>query len=325
MFVGHGLLAFALVAALARAAGAGRGRALTLGGAAAAFATIPDVDILYAPLGLLGGVDGVFDAADAFWATGNVVHRSATHSVLVGGAAAVGLALWSGRYGGRPRGRAVAGTAGGLAVLLGVVATVAAVSGLLVGGIIAVYVAAGLVVATAAARRGVGPGGVFGVAAAGLLSHPFGDLFTGEPPALLYPLDATLLSDRVVLHPDPTLHLLGAFGLELATVWLAVAVYLSLRGERLRAQVSPRAALGVGYAGAAVALPAPTLDVSYHFVFGVLAVGLVGSASVRAGPDAVPPAPGRRALADAPARASVTGLTTVTLAALAYARTYAFV
>ncbi|MFC7173477.1 hypothetical protein ACFQL0_09150 [Haloplanus litoreus] len=94
---------------------------------------------------------------------------------------------------------------------------------------------------------------------------------------MLYPLDATLVSERVTLAADPTLHLLGAFGVELATIWAAVAVAGLATGLRPRTAVGPRAGLGAGYAASVLLIPAPTLDLSYPFVFSVLGVGLVGA------------------------------------------------
>jgi hypothetical protein len=115
-----------------------------------------------------------------------------------------------------------------------------------------------------------------------------------------------------MLAGDPTLHLLGAFGIELATIWLAAAVFVRLRGEHLFVHVDRRASLGASYAAAAVVLPAPTLDVSYHFVFTVLAVGAVGVLTWRR-PFAV---------ADDRLRAGLTGLAAVTLAWAAYGLAY---
>jgi hypothetical protein len=266
MFVGHALLAFAIVATVGRVRGWSVRRALQVGLLAAAFATLPDVDMLYAPLGLLGGFAGAFAAADAFWSTANVVHRSVTHSLVVGGLAAAGVAAWHAR--GRRR---IVGT-GLLAV---VVATAAVTSGAVGAAVALVFVAGGLLLVTVAARREVAPGTVFGAAAVGLLSHPFGDLLTGEPPALLYPFDVPLIAERVVVHPDPTMQFLAAFVLELAVIWTGLRVYAGLRGWSPRAHLRPTAVGGAAFGVAALALPSPTLEISYHFVFGVLATGLV--------------------------------------------------
>jgi membrane-bound metal-dependent hydrolase YbcI (DUF457 family) len=304
MFVGHGMLAFALVAAAAALADVDRDRAAALGAVAGVFATVPDVDIVYALAGVLQvGFVGLWGTVDTFWATGSVVHRAVTHSLVLGAPASVGFALAT-----TSRGRPIA-----VVVLSALVAWV-----LFAGGILAAFVAtasfaAGIAVAVyAGTRLGFGPGPVLAAAATGLLSHPLGDLFTGEPPALLYPLDATLVAEQVALHPDPTLHLLAAFGVELSTIWLAAAVYVRLQGGRLFPHVDRRATVGTGYAAAAVVLPAPTLEVSYHFVFSVLAVGSVGLLA------------GRRpwAVADDRLRAALTGLTAVTFAWSAYAAVY---
>ena len=244
MFIGHGLVAFAIVAGLALLAGWDGERAFAVGLLAGAFGLAPDVDILYAPIGLIGA-SGLLEAEAGFWAAGNVVHRGMTHSLLVGGAAA----------------------------------------------------------------------------AVGLLSHPFGDLFTGGPPAFLYPLDGTLVAERVVLHPDPTLHLLAVFGLEVATMWAAAVVYLHTTDRRMADYVSPHATLGVGFAVAALVLPSPTLESPYRFVFGALGIGMVSGVSRPRQWRAVvsrPAAAERLTALDA----ALTALATLTTALVAYGTLY---
>lgn len=301
MFVGHALLAFALVATVARWRGVERYRALQVGLLAGLFATAPDLDILYGPVGLLGGVSGVSGAADAFWSTGNVVHRGPTHSVVVGLFAAVAFACW--------RRATAASRSLALVVLAGIVGVVATVSGLLGATVTAAFLTGGLAVTTLAGRWDVTPSMVGLTAFTGLLTHPFGDLFTGTPPHLLYPLDVSVVGERIALHPDPTLNLLGAFGVELAIIWAALVVAFSLTERPVRTHVDRRAVLGIAYAGAAVMLPAPTLDASYQFVFSVLAVGVV----------AFPRRQVRRV--DVP-RVVCTALAVVTYAALAYGVAY---
>ena len=265
MFIGHGLLAFAVVTGLASIAGWNAERALAVGLLAGAFGLAPDVDILYAPVGLLG-VDGLVEAETAFWAAGNAVHRGVTHSLLVGGAAAAAAGLWA--AGTRPA-RALAA-----AIAAGIIA-VGAGDGLLAAVIMAAFVATVFAIGSVGTRRAIAARHVGAAAAVGLLSHPFGDLFTGGPPAFLYPLDVTLVATRVVLHPDPTVHLLAAFGLEVATMWAAAVVYLHATDRRMVDYVSPHATLGLAFAGAALLLPPPSLDAPYRFVFGALGVGAV--------------------------------------------------
>ncbi|WP_338729309.1 metal-dependent hydrolase [Haladaptatus sp. DJG-WS-42] len=311
MFIGHAMVAFAIAAALATRYGCSRERALALSIAAGAFATVPDVDMSYAVFGLLqSSATGVLDATEAFWATSTLVHRVVTHSLLVGVIAAVGVFLL---------GRADAGAwwavlAAG-AVFTGLIAAAFTQSGLLGAAVMLAFVVAAIAV-TLGMRRwaSLSPRALCATALVGFLSHPFGDLFTGSAPRLLYPLDVTVLAGRVTLHPDPTMHLLGAFLIELATIWLALFVYLSLDGRSLNSYLNRRATLGGGYAAAAVLLPAPTLDTSYHFVFSVLALGAVG---VR------PRRPTNWALTEAHVLdATVTGLAAITLAVVGYGVAY---
>jgi membrane-bound metal-dependent hydrolase YbcI (DUF457 family) len=309
MMVGHGALAFALAAGAAVAVGLGRERALLFGAVAGAFGLVPDADIGYAVVGLFA--NGGFDPGelpDVFWETGNIVHRGLTHSLVVGAVGALLFGLLARR--GPLRAVAAAGLAGTVALTL-------AFPGLLEAGVMVSFLLAGAAVALGARWLGLGPFGVAGAALVGLLSHPFGDVFTGTSPTLFYPLDLAVLPERVLLSSDPTLHLLGAFGTELVALWLAVVVYFLVRDRPLRAHLHRRAALGTSYAGAVVLLPLPTLAVSYQFVFGVLAVGAVVTLAGL-------PALDRRSPRTWHALV-VTGLATVTVAWLAYLLAYLLV
>lgn len=315
MFVGHGFVAFALVALAGRALGWERERTLAAALAAGAFGLAPDVDILYAPVGMLGA-DGVFAAASGFWAAGNVVHRAVTHSLVVAPAAALLAGLWAvGRRSDRP---ALAGVS--LAGGAGLVALALAASGALGGVVMAAFVAAVLAIAEIASDR-LSARTVAAAGLAGLLTHPFGDLLTGEPPALLYPLDVAVVAARPAPFADPTLNLLVPLFLELATAWLAIVAYLRLDGFSVRAfareHLHGRAGLGVGFGATALLFPPPTLSVSYHFVFPLLGLGLLLALPL--------PRVDASTVADLrghPPRAAVTGLAAVTFAALAYTAAY---
>jgi hypothetical protein len=312
MFVGHGLVAFAIAASVAAHRGWSSERALAIGLVAGLFATLPDVDMLYAVGGLVGSLEGVFAASDAFWAAAGEVHRSATHSLAVGAVAAAGFGAWRGRSDWRLRVVAVG-------ALAGVAAAGAAVSGPVTGAVLAAFVLGGLGITFFAGHLGFGTGAVFAAATLGLLTHPFGDLLTGQPPLFLYPLDLAVVGGRMTLHADPTIHLLGAFAVELATIWLALFVLARLRGLSLGAHVRPRAVLGASYAAAILAVPAPTLEVASPFVFSVLAVGALG-VPLRAADLVDDRSWGATALV-----AVTTALTAVSLAALAYATVYLLV
>ncbi|WP_459192918.1 metal-dependent hydrolase [Halosimplex sp. J119] len=305
MFVGHACFAFAVAALGAHRLGWSRATALRVALLAGLFATLPDVDVVYGLAGLLAPSAGSGPIpVESFWDAGNQVHRGVTHALPIAAVTSVAVAL-AARTDIRAR---VVG--GGL--LLALIPGVTLISGLLAGAVTTVFVLGAAALVAVARRRDLSPRTLGTAALVGLVTHPFGDLFTGEPPAFLYPFDLTLVAERVVLSADPTLQLLGAFGIELATVWLALAAYFRISGARPHAHVDRRAVLGVAYAGAALALPAPTLEVSYHFVFSVLAVGVVGVS---------PPSFERfRSW-----RAAVTALSAISLAAVAYAMVYLFV
>jgi membrane-bound metal-dependent hydrolase YbcI (DUF457 family) len=300
VFVGHGLLAFAVVAVLGERLAWDRRATLSVALLAAGFGTLPDVDVVYAPVGFV--LAGEFATpVESFWAAGNRVHRGVTHSLVVAVPTAAGAGLLARR---EPVARAA-----GLSLLTGVVAVATLVSGALAFAVTLVFVAAAVGFVAGARRYDVPARQVAGAALLGLFTHPFGDVFTGSPPAFLYPFDAVLLAERVTLSGDLTLHLLGAFWVELAVVWLAMAAYLRLTDRSVAARVERPAALGVAYGGAALVLPTPTLEVSYPFVYSVLGVGLLGAVSTR--PPARPPW-----------NAAVTALTAVSLASLSYAVVY---
>lgn len=273
MIVGHAAIAFALVGFAAARLGIPRSKAIALALAAAGFALVPDVDMAYAILGTAqSGATGVWSATDAFWGSSKAVHRLATHSLVVGIPATLAFGIVTRDHAGMAAGAAILGAI----VVLGWVA-----SGPLAAATLVLFALGGVGVSIAARRAGLDTRAILGVAAVGLLSHPFGDVFTGTAPALLYPIDVGILPARVALHPDPTLNLLAVFGLELTTIWLAVFAAAAYDVIDLRDSLDPRGVVGAGYGLAAFVLPPPTLDVSYHFVFSVLAVGTVGVTPVQ--------------------------------------------
>lgn len=300
MFFGHAALALAIVGLGAVALGYSRAMALRLGLFAAVVATLPDIDMIYALTGLAsaGSLDA-FGLVEGFWAASTAVHRSITHSLVLALPVAAGIGLIA--AGGRRRRI-------GLAAMGGVFLVLAVGSDPLVWMITAAFLLAAVGAGVLAVRWDIDPALAGLAGAVALLSHPFGDLFTGEPPWMLYPLDTQLLSSRITLVGDPTLHLLGAFFIELAAIWLGVFALSRLRGSTIRSHIRPRAAVGGAYAIAVLLIPAPTLSTSYQFVFSVTAVGFVGAVS-------------RRGRGSWPTRI-VTGLAAVTAAGLAYAAGY---
>jgi len=309
MIVGHALLAFAIAATLA-----GRfappERALALGAVAGAFATLPDVDVTYGLLGVLGAVGGHGAVIESFWSAGLVVHRGVTHSVLVGAIAAVAFGLLASQESDFLS-SLFGGVLSGCVLLLGLF-----LGGPLAAGSAGLFVALGLVLTrVSGALLDLGPVHVTALAAIGLLSHPFGDLFTGEPPALLYPLPVAVVTERIALAGDPTLHLLGTFGLELLAAWLAVIVLARCRRRHLSDWIARRAVAGASFGVAALVIVPPTLERPYCFTGAVLpiAAGVGASCWFR------PPMQW-----DRPSAITViaTGLAALSVALLAYGAVY---
>lgn len=299
MFIGHAFIAFAIGASLAARYGVTRYRAIQFGVLAGLFAIVPDVDMIYAVAGVLrADPNGLWAATAAFWDSSQTVHRAMTHSVVLAVPAAIGFALAAATR----RVRLAAALP-----LLGLVVLGWFSNGVLAAAMLLLFVGAGVVVARLAARWNVKPRVVLAGALLGLVSHPFGDLFTGSPPPLFFPFGPQVFGDRVTLLADPTLNLLAVFGLELAAIWIGVAMGARLMGWSLLGAVDRPAAGGVLYGAAAFVLVPPTLETSYQFVFSVLAVGSLGAVSLGR------PLERRRMV-----RASVTGLAAVTLAGAAY-------
>ncbi|WP_339103626.1 metal-dependent hydrolase [Haloterrigena salinisoli] len=323
MFVGHALLAFAVAALVADWRGWERRPALVVGVVAGAFAAIPDIDVAYALVGLLEwqASDGVLGASTAFWDASRAVHRSVTHSLVVGVVAAPAFGLLAAR-GRSDRARVARTVASGL--LIALVAVALRWDGPLAAVVMTLFAASGALVARGAAREStLSPSTVALAALWGLWSHPWGDLVTGSPPDWFFPFDAAVLESRVVLHPDPTLHLLGAFAIELATIWLAVAVVCRLTDRSILGSVDRRAGVGGVYGLAALAVTPPTLEVSYHFVFSILGVGLLCGVVRGRRSTSVPRSSYRRLpQTESTLEVVLTGLAAVTVALAAYAAVY---
>jgi len=284
LFVGHALLGFALAVLFAEWRGWSAEQALALGVTTAAFAALPDVDVLYAVVAVDPGalLAGTGINPEEFWGTANEAHRLMTHSLVVAAIAGPAFGLWilgsdpddvvGWPAGDRRRQAGIVIASVALAVL---VAATWIVSGPIGGFVMTAFAGVGVGIAVvshsyfALSPRVVGTAAVVGIA-----SHPWGDMATGSPPALLYPFELGLLPERVVLHSDPTLHLLAAFGLELGVVTLAAAVYARHMRLDILGLVDRSAALGIAYGAVAVVMVPPTIDTSYHFVFSILAVGL---------------------------------------------------
>ncbi|MDY6819362.1 MAG: metal-dependent hydrolase [Halobacteriales archaeon] len=280
MYIGHELLAIALATGLARAAGVGRQRALLLGGFGGVYAFAPDLDLAYTIWAVLkAGPTNVFPTTEHVWTKSWIVHRSLTHSIVTGTVAVLAVGLFGttfSRYRAGSRDRytvmGLLSTVGAVGTLGWIVILSDELLGLLTLGL---YVAVILATTAWGIGRGIAPRQLMAVAAIGLWTHPFGDVFTGRPPTFLYPIQSKAPFGKIAVAADPTVNLIGLFGLELLIAWAALLVVLSVGEYRLGAHLRPRAILGLGFAATVTVIRPPTLEVAYHFALGTIATGVV--------------------------------------------------
>ncbi|MFB6203651.1 MAG: metal-dependent hydrolase [Candidatus Nanohaloarchaea archaeon] len=262
MIIGHGLLAFTAVALLSHLYGLEDRRAVAAGLVAGGFAALPDVDIIYAwkEVAVVFGT-GPEHFMRSFWEASEGVHRGITHSLLTGFFAA---GTFSAYYRLRDP---VAETA----VLSAGVGYGILTSGPVAGFVMGVFLFSGLAL-TRLSERYVSWHDFIPAVFIGLLSHSFGDLFTGVPPDFLFPLKIQLFSSRIQLMADPVLNLLAVFFMEALVSASALATFASLKGHG--PDIRPEFLVGLLYASAIPFVPPPTLGSPFGFVFTVLGCGL---------------------------------------------------
>lgn len=320
MFLGHAFAAVALGVLFARLAGRDDATALSLGLVAGASAILPDLDLVVGAISYIPLSIGQMGASwEGLWGTSNAIHRGLSHTLLGGaGIAAVVTGVATSRANRRTEftatsiaGLAVVGVA---AVGLGAVAWITGgIRELLgIGVVLAGAMALGAIVAARTSIRG---SFLFSGATIGLLSHPFSDVFMATPPQIFYPLEVPFLAKSVRLATDSTLNLLAVSFVELGAVWVGVIAFASANRTPIRRLVSPWAALGVLYPLVMAFLPRPTMADAHWLGFTLVPFGLVGVLGVL----------GQHRRREAVARAGVTALVTVTIAALAYLFAYGLV
>lgn len=316
MYVGHSLLAFTLAGLVAWGYGAQKRTVLLVGAAAAGFAIVPDVDSAYTLWAVLrAGPSNVFPTTEFVWTTeGWFVHRSLTHSLLVGAVTAV-LSLIAATGIRRPRNRGrVLATGLGVGIAASLVAVGFLSDGVLGMATMGLYLGAALLVTALAVRVDLPARVIGGTAALGLLTHPFGDVFMGRPPAFLYPVLTGPSVEKVAVASDPTVNLIGLFAIEILLGWSVLWLIVRVTDDTLRDHIAWRASVGIGFAAAVLFIRPPTLAVAYHFTLGTLATGAV----LGVAPTLMERAPNRTGALTPIA----TGLATVTLAVGGYLLAY---
>jgi hypothetical protein len=260
MIAGHFFLAFSVVALFAYLSRCDPDRALKLGLLAGAFAVLPDIDMIYAFKELAQITSGFHSFSDSFWGASSETHRGATHSLVALALTAAGLVEYY---------RSGSKLFAGLFVAV-CFSAVFILDGFYMGVLMSLFALSALLL-TYFSRENLDLREFASVMSFGLLSHPFGDIFTGKPPGFLYPLPFEVMQDRAVIFQDPSLNFLAVFGLEILLIWTGIAVYIYLAERSLMEEFSLLSFTGVLYGALSFFISDPSLSEPYVFVFSILA------------------------------------------------------
>lgn len=260
MIVGHFFLAFSLTALILYYWGYEGEIALKIAVIAGMFSILPDLDIFYAAKELtVLFSSGFYGFSEAFWETSSSIHRGLTHSLIFLGLSATCFGLYY-----EIRSDLLASV---------VIITGTSVSFLSAGAIpalvTAIFLTAGLTI-TAYSLEFTSLKEFLLTVSAGLLLHPFGDVFTGTPPDLLYPFSLNLVEKKVILVADPGLNLFAVMGIELLLVWAGVYSYCLIKGRDIWNNLSHKILPGVLGFFLAIPIQNPSLSSPYRPVFSLL-------------------------------------------------------
>lgn len=267
MIVGHAALGFLVAALAAYYMDIDPDRCLAIGIFAATFAALPDIDLVFASgeiLTIFSSGGGAF--IDSFWEASESFHRGITHTLVGLVLSAVAFTFY--------RERARTEIAAGMVFLSAAFGFV--LGGLLSAAIMTVFSMAGIFI-THLSTNYLGRKEFVLAAFIGLVSHPFGDIFTGVPPDFLFPLGLNLLESRIVLNQDPVLNLLSVLLLELFILFMAVLTAIMLKEDDLRSHLTPAPLLGIFYVPMYFFIPQPTLSSAYVFVFLAVTLGFMAN------------------------------------------------
>ena len=259
MIAGHFFLAFSVVALAAYHFGRDGDEAVKLGLAAALFALIPDIDIIYAFKEIFAITSGFYGFTDSFWAASEETHRGLTHSLVILGYAATSFMTYH-----KTGNRKLAGV-----FILSILGIGYHLEGFISAAVILAFSLAGFVI-TEKLRTTINFKEFSLVALFGLLVHPFGDIFTGVPPDFLYPLSYSIIESRLIILQDPSLNFLAVFGIELFMIWAAILTYAYVEEKHMLDEVSTLSAAGFLYGISSFIVTNPSLSQSYRFVFSIV-------------------------------------------------------
>lgn len=262
MFVGHFFLAFVLAAGFFQWKGESKTDSLMLGLFAGFFAVLPDLDIIYAFKTFIQFALAP-EFMEAFWENSQVIHRGISHSLVTGFIAATLFSL------GYEKNSLIGNIFS--SIFLGVFAFI--VSGWIGAFVMALYGIVGGFLSSKAEEY-ISRKKLYGVSLLGLLTHPFGDLFTGSPPQLLYPLKLELIPSRLAIFAEPTLNLVTLVIIELVLV--ASGLYLINLLKDIKFQIkNPSITTAITYALTALVISPPSIQNPYIYLVTLFSFSLL--------------------------------------------------
>ena len=262
MFAGHFFLAFLLVSLFSYFAGGEREHSLYLGIFAGLFGFAPDLDTFYAFTQLPGLLVSGFNPFESFHMATGVIHRGITHSLITG---LVTVFLVVAAYENK--------VYNFLSVLI------LGFYGLLLNGVIGaqVMVVYGSAIALISYRAAdyISREEIFFVGFFGLLSHPFGDLFTGTPPKLLYPVTDLSVS-KIILFEQPELNVLIILLSELFLVAAGLTLIIYLGDFNITPLASITAFVVIFYIPFLILIQ-PSVGTTHRFTLSILGFTTIAS------------------------------------------------
>lgn len=272
MFIGHFALSFLLIYFLLNVyTDVETKQVIRLSLISGIYGLVADLDIIFAFVETLLFVSETGNITiEAFWNISRNFHRKSTHSLVVGVLSIIGIVIQfiyiddvAKPYENSTFDYGISILFGGLiGMLTGNFARGVLVSGLFVFCILSVT---RVILYKTSFNKNI----VLVSAFVGILSHPFGDVFTGTPPNFFYPLyDINL--ERIVLFTNETLNISALFLIESLLFVLFMLIYADSKDINNNiTYITFFAAIASGGV-LSYFITSPSIDEPYTFVSGIL-------------------------------------------------------
>lgn len=215
MIIGHGPVAFILLfVGLTYFSELPKSKITTIALVGCFAAILPDIDIVFPLVSVLSlSTLSVEQISTQFWASSEIYHRAATHSIIILWSllGIAGLSLFLQEYVSKNTIVAILGITVCFTIALLFLPIGLPIKILLVTIVLAVNTAYTYTNEILSKQELVA---TFSV---GFFIHPFGDMFTGTPPEVFYPLTPPITLTRVTFV-EPTLHFILVFLVEVGSI-----------------------------------------------------------------------------------------------------------